>query len=211
MKIRTMAVLVAMVAGTAWGRKIEVPMEGRVAVCAESVPSNDWVSIVMAKGMASHMFAAAGVALDWHEWDRCPEDGIRITMSLKTEPSDHPHAYAYALPYEGTHIVVFWDRIANDSCGHALPYLLAHVLVHEVTHILQGVPRHSETGVMKAVFRPLDIAQMERKPLPFTEEDIELIHVGLKNREARMAQSPAQVIAQNTNKKTAAAVVGAAR
>jgi hypothetical protein len=206
-----MAVLVAMVAGTAWGRNIEVPMDGRVSVCVQSVPSNEWTSLVMAEGIAIHMFAGAGVALDWREWNHCPEGGIRITMSLAAKPSDHPHAYAYALPYEGTHIVVFWDRIDNGSSRRILPYLLAHVLVHEVTHILQGMPRHSETGVMKAVFRPLEIDQMDFKPLPFTEEDVELIHVGLKNREARMAQGPAQVVAQNTDKTMATAVAGTAR
>jgi hypothetical protein len=29
-------------------------------------------------------------------------------------------------------------------------FVLAHVLVHEITHILQGIDRHSESGVMKS-------------------------------------------------------------
>jgi len=45
--------------------------------------------------------------------------------------------------------------------------VLAHVLVHEVTHILQGIPRHSESGVMKAQWDSNDFAQMtwEASPL----------------------------------------------
>jgi hypothetical protein len=87
------------------------------------------------------------------------------------------------LPYEGTHIVLFWDRIASAGSARDTPYLLAHVLVHEVTHILQGVPRHSETGVMKAVFTATDVGGMEFHLLPFTAEDLELIRSGLQARQ----------------------------
>jgi hypothetical protein len=50
--------------------------------------------------------------------------------------------------------------------------VLAHVLVHEVTHILQGFPRHSESGVMKAHWDSQNFAQMTWQPLPFTDDDI---------------------------------------
>ena len=56
---------------------------------------------------------------------------------------------AYALPYEGTHIVILFDRVRKMQPNY-VPAVLAHVLVHEVTHILQGIQRHSESGVMKA-------------------------------------------------------------
>jgi hypothetical protein len=64
--------------------------------------------------------------------------------------------------------------------------VLAHVLVHELTHILQGFPRHSEGGVMKAHWDSGDFAQMTWKPLPFTEVDVDLIQRGLDVREARL-------------------------
>ena len=38
--------------------------------------------------------------------------------------------------------------------------LLAHVLVHEITHVLEGVDRHTGQGVMKARWTEDDLALM---------------------------------------------------
>lgn len=63
-----------------------------------------------------------------------------------------------------------------------VPYLLAHVLAHEIAHIIEGTNRHSDGGVMKAHWDLIDLHQMYRKPLPFTEFDVVLIHKGLEAR-----------------------------
>jgi hypothetical protein len=91
-------------------------------------------------------------------------------------------AFAYSLPYGGRHIVVFWDRVLRKVGSSVAPILLAHVLVHEIAHILQGVSRHSKTGIMKATWGPEDYFQMRTKPLEFTDEDVALIHRGLAAR-----------------------------
>jgi hypothetical protein len=90
---------------------------------------------------------------------------------------------AYAMPYEGAHIRLLYDRIALTG-PKLLPNLLTHVLVHEIAHILQGVPRHSDEGLMKARWTQEDYNSMLRKPLEFTSEDIDLILEGLKARTA---------------------------
>jgi hypothetical protein len=54
-------------------------------------------------------------------------------------------------------------------------------MVHEITHIQQGVDRHSNSGVMKARWTDKDYAAMAWKPLPFTPEDILLIHLGFRS------------------------------
>jgi hypothetical protein len=69
--------------------------------------------------------------------------------------------------------------------------LLAHVIVHEVTHILQGVVRHSDSGIMKAWWSPKDYEQMERAPLAFTADDIDLIQLGLAKRAAKASNANA--------------------
>jgi len=86
------------------------------------------------------------------------------------------------LPFEGKHIVVFWDRVRHKVSPAQAPFLLAHVLVHEITHILQGVDWHSETGVMKAAWDADEIREMMRRPLGFTELDVNLIRRGLEAR-----------------------------
>jgi hypothetical protein len=52
-------------------------------------------------------------------------------------------------------------------------------MVHEITHLLQGVTRHSDTGVMKARWTGTDFGGMRVTPLPFTRQDVELIYSGL--------------------------------
>jgi hypothetical protein len=56
-------------------------------------------------------------------------------------------------------------------------------MAHEITHMLQGVSRHSLTGVMKPRWDRNDYSQMAWRPLAFTEGDIALIQLGMKARE----------------------------
>ena len=163
--------------------------QGRMAVLAPiTVRICDTSSVAgpaigLAKLTASDMFAQAGVRLNWwtHRRDSNPAGQvITIAITSQTPKTFHRGALAFAQPYEGVHIQVFYDRIEAAAGGRArLPVLLAHVLVHEITHLLEGISRHSEEGVMKAHWTPQDLRQMARKPLPFEPCDIELIHLGL--------------------------------
>jgi len=83
------------------------------------------------------------------------------------------------------HIVVFYDRIVDMYVRSQVALVLGHVLVHEMTHILEGIARHSERGVMKAHWSSADLMQMSRKPLGFEREDIELIRLGMAARMRR--------------------------
>jgi hypothetical protein len=162
---------------------------GGISVSADTVPENErQVMVCMAptadirlenraKAVSSRIFAGIGVKIQWHVLSKCPTEGILVTFSNETPASLLPGALAYALPYEGTHIVVFYDRVkkkpGNGSC------LLGHVIAHEVTHILQGVARHSESGVMKANWTAADYLQMTWEPLQFARQDVSLIQHGL--------------------------------
>ena len=59
------------------------------------------------------------------------------------------------------------------------------MLVHEITHILQGIDRHSVGGIMKAVGTSSDYTQMKRCQLWFTARDVEMIHNRFAARAAR--------------------------
>ncbi len=89
---------------------------------------------------------------------------------------------AYAYPVEGTRILIFPDRVAAISPEPRFHTTLAYVLVHEVTHILQGVPRHSREGIMKAQWTPGDYFEMIYHRLGFTEDDLALLYAGLERR-----------------------------
>jgi hypothetical protein len=155
-----------------------------VTVCVEN--SVGFSVLPLAEQVASQMFSAVGVPINWHQGlAGCPVEGIRVTLSPLSDhaPADlPPSAMAYALPYEGNHIVIFYDRLQRKVKGTQISTLLAHVLAHELTHILQGIHRHSDRGLMKATWDGSDYQAMMWKPLPFTPEDIELIHRGLAAR-----------------------------
>jgi hypothetical protein len=162
-----------------------------VKICVESGPAA--LSITnQAKAIAALMFADIGVKIEWqHRRRDCyprPEETILINISMDSPASLLPGALAYARPYEGAHIEVFYDRILKIVEPRRQLSLLAHVLVHEVSHILQGVNRHSEVGLMKPAWNESDYVQMSWKPLPFAPEDVKLIQLGLDARTSRVAK-----------------------
>ena len=55
-------------------------------------------------------------------------------------------------------------------------------MVHEITHVLERIKRHSEEGVMKARWSPQDYLHMDTDPLPFAADDVRLIREGLSKR-----------------------------
>lgn len=145
----------------------------------------DTLSVYHALSFASRMYSQIGVTIDWHSnGNPCSApEAVNIELTDRTPATLLPGALAYALvPYKGIHIRVFLDRVQDAVNAETRPYLLAHVLVHEIGHVLQGDSRHSETGVMKAHWTTEDYNHMAFRPLTFTAEDLVLIHKGIKER-----------------------------
>jgi hypothetical protein len=158
-----------------------------VRVCVNSGTSASTFVFARAEAITGRMFKSAGVALDWHTAAnaRCrgprPERTVMLDFVTNRPASEHPGALAYAQPYEADRVVVLYDRVEASADGPTqISTLLAHVMTHEITHLLQGISRHSETGVMKAQWSAHDFLQMAYKPLPFAPEDIDLIQRGLR-------------------------------
>jgi len=144
-----------------------------------------------ARRQASDMFASIGVTLHWRIGSPArPESGV-IAIEFVTDTPDTllPGGLAYALPYEGVHIRVFWDRI--KAAGPYPRQLLAHVMVHEITHILQGTNGHSEEGIMKAHWNERDKSDMQARPLHFSQPDVLLIYRGMDARAAQASKPTA--------------------
>jgi hypothetical protein len=140
---------------------------------------------MQAQGIASGILATAGVHVTWRTGQpKAHELGRPILIDITADSPEtlYRGALGYAYVFEGVHIGVFYDRVRNASYPHATAILLAHVLVHEITHILEGVDRHSGQGVMKAHWTEDDLVQMLYKPLPFDPEDVVLMRAGLASR-----------------------------
>ena len=178
---RTLAALLNLVASTLVMDRLSLAQES-VTVCLN--PGANAVVVHQAERSAARMLAGAGVTLNWQgDLRRCapPVLGILITLMLNTPLDNHPGAMAYARPYGEATIVVFYDRVLAAG----VPPLLAHVLAHEITHVLEGVAIHSAAGIMKARWTPSDYTEMRRGPLRFTQEDLLLIRRGVDARERR--------------------------
>jgi hypothetical protein len=185
MKLAAAAVATAILGTNAWAGQIG-PDGQKVVVCMEE--SGPAAVRYRAIAMSTKMYAAIGVRLDWEQSPRACKgaEAIHIELADRTPEKLMPGALAYALPFEGIHIRVFFDRVQKSVGPNALPCLLAHVLGHEIGHILQGSVRHAETGVMKARWTVDDFQQMTFRSLPFTEDDTTLILRGLEVRSARL-------------------------
>ena len=196
MKNTTAFAAMAMMASTVmYGASADQVNDRGVTVCMQE--GADLRVVPLAKMMATTMFREIGVKIDWRAGiHNCPSDGIVISLSDRTPATLKPGALAYARPYEGTHVVLFYDRIVESYRSVRVAPLLSHVLVHEITHILEGTARHSKSGVMKANWTLNDYGQMACKPLGFDRADIDLIHEGMttRARQAMAAGSVAQAL-----------------
>jgi hypothetical protein len=140
---------------------------------------------------ARAIFAAIHVQLTWTGQT---QHGSKAVAGCVSERTTHdvavqivPHApgsfsdaaLATAMLYgdSGGRVAIFYDRVEPLLLGHHTPQatLLGYVLAHEIAHVLQGIARHSETGVMRARWTDNDFKQMGIRALTFTAEDIQLI------------------------------------
>jgi hypothetical protein len=141
--------------------------------------------VLSAEALASRIFAKAGVRMNWRmgrpKANR-EEQPILIDITSAAPKTFSRGRLAYALVFEGVHITIFWDRVRGAARPDGATSLLAHVLVHEITHILQRTQYHSLQGVMKARWTAEEIWQMAWKPLGFDRYGLELMHDGLVNR-----------------------------
>ena len=145
---------------------------------------------------ASRTFANIGVPVQWtrrklNPADSVKETGCRMSNKLSIALTLIPYAPAKAPPGARAvantrtgEITVFYDRIRESSVNwpRLVPMLLANVMAHEVTHVLQGVGQHADHGIMNANWTVRDFHAMEDRSLQFTPMDIRIIHLGFASR-----------------------------
>jgi hypothetical protein len=160
-----------------------------VYVRTDAIPPAGTLSRAEAK--ATEIFHTAGVTLRWRTGAlpaAIPADACGAPLVVRLENSEgvnaSPEALAYAAPFvaSGTCIHVLLDRVLRSSSPNLAPTVLAYVLVHEITHMLQRTNCHSRRGIMKANWDGSDYRRMEYDGLAFAPEDVELIRSGIASR-----------------------------
>jgi hypothetical protein len=120
--------------------------------------------------------------------DELPMHDLAVEIVSHAPASFSDVALAMAMPYadSGVRIVIFYDRVEPLLRGHHAPEaaILGYVLAHEIAHVLQGIARHSEVGIMRAHWTDNDFKQMGIRALTFTAEDVQLIRQRLALRGA---------------------------
>jgi hypothetical protein len=148
------------------------------------------------KVVASAIFAKVGVHLHWRSGElpatlsAAGNGAIQKVFGIRTLEHAPESATADALASarivgsSGTEITVYKDRLQRFLDNHRSLAGVAgvgagYVLAHELAHVMQGVARHSESGVLKAHWSNYDFQEMIFRRLVFTNFDVELIHRGL--------------------------------
>lgn len=150
-----------------------------------------------ARATAARIFTQAGFGLEWcTSPKKCSDWPDRVIVTLEPHAPTQLSGFvlAGAQVFEGRNIRIYLDRLRASVSKSRVPALLAHVLVHEITHILQACDRHARTGVMKARWDDADYAAMERAPLAFTSGDIDLVRAGFSRRRNASALAPSPAL-----------------
>jgi hypothetical protein len=161
--------------------------------------------------VASGIFAKIGIHLHWRVGE-LPETqsaagdgaiqkvfGIRTLEHAPESATTDALASARIVGSSGTEITVYKDRLQRflDSHSNLAGVAAAgagYVLAHELAHVMQGVARHSESGILRAQWSNTDFEEMIFHKLAFTNFDVELIHQGLTLQVAsRRSALPAEV------------------
>lgn len=182
------------------------PSQQTVTICVGTDRDLAWAirpPVEQAEMIADQILGSAGVHLFWSA-NLTPCMGkslkaIQVDLSCHTPSAKLPGALGYAQPFGDAYVRVFCDRIRGTVSAEREPYLLGHVLAHEITHVLQGTNFHAASGVMKAVWDVHDFGRMTFQPLRFTKTDLLLIRRGLDDRAelrpARMHAAPVEIAA----------------
>lgn len=92
------------------------------------------------------------------------------------------NAFGFALPRTGRSpaglAYVFGSRVEGAARRHGrvrMPTLLAHVIVHEIRHLLFGPGMHFDRGIMKPRWTSNDLREMEAGRLVFPSDQARLL------------------------------------
>jgi hypothetical protein len=145
--------------------------------------------------LADTIFKKIGVRLSWHTGEPRASQGAIGIRAVKRAPNSASWdalASAQLLGSSGAEITVYEDRVRRvlDEHRNLAEVATGYLLAHELAHVMQGVARHSESGILKAQWSSDDWNAMMFHKLAFTDSDVELIHRGLALQLANRRSEP---------------------
>jgi hypothetical protein len=94
-------------------------------------------------------------------------------LGLASVRRNGPSSRPIRVSLDATESVLALRTISRTSSGrvvheHDLGRALGRVLAHEIGHSLLGAPYHDDVGLMRAMFRPDELAESDRAPFRLT-------------------------------------------
>jgi hypothetical protein len=145
------------------------------------LPANPVGSVDMAltQSIVSSIYKDVGIQIHWKSGERV-DGGSALAFEIRfiasAPESARPTALAAAKIEPGI-ITVYEDRVRGLHQSHPAVQrvVLAYVLAHELAHVMQGVARHSNAGILRDQWTVLDFSKMLFQRLKFTNADSEMI------------------------------------
>jgi len=161
------------------------------------ISGSDGSSQLLREGkiLASGIFEKIGVHVIWRTGkladNATPQKAFGILTLEHAPESAGAGALASAriVGSSGTEIMIYKDRVLGFLSSHSnlARVGVGYILAHELAHVMQGVGRHSASGILKAQWRHADFEEMMFHKLAFTDFDVDLIHQGLAQQLANVS------------------------
>jgi hypothetical protein len=159
-----------------------------IEVFLPSTPSGQMdAAFLRARSVVNEIYSEIGVRVIWNSSASHPSGCsktplhrmivVRLAATTPAGASESAFAFSNLYATNGPCVTLLMDRLLCEFRINPLNtgFLLGHTLAHEIGHVLQGMPRHSETGVMKDHWSLGERLRMSQGRLHFTPHDVELI------------------------------------
>jgi hypothetical protein len=135
----------------------------------------------------TRIYARAGLDVRWTETDSAAP-ALGLTVKIVPYSLAHSHVapdvmgVALLTQTRGTMAYVFFKRVDDFARARhiELSRMLAHVMAHEVGHLLLPAGAHSHTGLMRGTWDRLQVRDAIRGELTFTGEQTQMIRAAAR-------------------------------
>jgi hypothetical protein len=152
---------------------------------------NQELAFDRARIVVTGIYSEIGVGVIWRSAVSAPPGcskkplhrQIVVNLAADTPRGVGDGVFAYSNPYAavGPCVTLLANRFEYGLFTNPTTtgVLVGHALAHEIGHVLEGISRHSETGLMKERWSPNEVRGMRDRWLHFEDYDKRLILEGL--------------------------------
>jgi hypothetical protein len=142
--------------------------------------------LAAARHEVAAIYARAGIAVVWHDATTDAPPALRFTVKIVPHSLGYgdakPHVMGVALrETRGTIVYVFSGRVEYFARVERVSNgtMLAHVIAHEIGHLLLPKGWHSQRGLMRGTWDRAQVDAAARGALTFTQHEVQTMRAEL--------------------------------